>query len=143
MTRVATMGTSSCATIAIQDFKFKPKDVANPRDWNEVYRESKSFTLEGKSVQNFYDNILYPTDQELGRSGQYPFDALMDAIDNSSMETKFIIATLNKAQYNLNDKYWDTRLKARGFVMFDATKNSIGQECYLYNRSNNRIDLPK
>lgn len=137
MTKVATMGTSSCATIAIQNFK-----GSAAFELNEAYLKDKnSFKAPENSAKNFYLNVLHPIAQDLGRSDDYPFDALMDEIDVTSLKTKFIIATLNEQQREYKDRYWEKRLLARGFCLIDATKNVIGQSCFIYTRNNNRIEI--
>ena len=135
MTRVATMGTSSCATIAIAHFK------GDNYDDNEKYLADKSSFVEPKnSVEGFYQDVLYPTSQPLGHSDEYPFDALMDAIDESDMRDKFIIATLGKSQTILKDGYWPKRLEARGFSLLEKTKNDIGEVCFIYTRNRNKVE---
>ena len=137
MTHVATMGTSSCATIAIGGFKGEVAMAIN-----EAYKDTKEITTDTNrsdySVNQFYSKVLYPTDQQLGRSMDMPFTKLMEDIDNSSMSTKLIIATLNEYQVEHKNKYWPTELAKFGFELVDKTKNTIGQMCYVYIRSNNR-----
>lgn len=141
MTRVATAGTSSCATISIAHFK------GDNIDLNEAYKADKnSFdgpTGEGKTVDDFYYDILYPTKQPLGHTGEYPFERLMEEIDDSEMSTKFILATLNSWQFNQNDKYWPKELERHGFKLMDVTDNTIGARCYIFVRNNNRPDNVK
>lgn len=135
MTRLATMGTSSCATIAIAHFKGKNKDL------NDQYLADPSSFVQpegGMTVQEFYDDILYPTDQELGCTGEYPFRRLMEEIDKSAMKDKFIIATLNASQYNFDDEYWPKQLAECGFEVIDKTNNKIGQLCYIFARNKGR-----
>jgi len=137
MTKLATMGTSSCAAIAIQGFK--PKDLVLEEEYtsNPIGFELR---LGGeRSVQSFYDCVLYPTKQDLGRTGDYPFSLLMSKIDQSSMDTKFIIATLNAAQMHQG---WPKLLEDNGFQLIDKTKNTIGELCYIFVRNNNRpVDM--
>lgn len=136
MTRAATMGSSSCAAIAIAHFKGQ-----NYED-NVRYLESGEGSKgEGLSVDEFYTDIIYPTEQPLGHTAEYPFDMLMDHIDKSRLKTKFIIATLNQSQMMLKDGYWPKRLKERGFEPMDKTKNDIGQPCVIFVRNNNRMPL--
>lgn len=133
MTRIATMGTSSCATIAIAGFKQSQIEV------NEQFRKDGSFEdTEGRTVDQFYHNILYPTDQPLGHTKEYPFDKLMQELDNSSMKDKFTIATLNAEQFNAKGGYWQERLKEWGFELMDKTKNNIGTLCYIFVRNRAR-----
>lgn len=137
MTKLATMGTSSCATIAIGGFKGQAA-----YNLNEAYRAaSDEFKEPENCVQSFYNDILHPTTQDLGRTDDYPFDALMKAIDESSMQDKFIIATLNQYQMTYKDGYWPNRLAEHGFTMFDATKNNIGMPCFLFSRNLARIPM--
>lgn len=134
MTRIATMGTSSCATIAMAGFKGQHYEM------NEKYlADPSSFVEPQNSVQQFYSNILYPTSQPLGHTDEYPLEALMKSLDNSSMKTKFVIATLNQTQRNMKDNYWPKQLAKWGFVLSYATKNTIGQNCFVYIRNPNAI----
>lgn len=131
MTRIATMGTSSCATIAIAGFKDEQKEL------NESYRKDpKSFKLEGKSVDQFYNDILYPISQPLGSTGEYPFDLLMEELNRSGMKDKFIIATLNS--YQFFGGYFTELLLNNGFSLVDKTKNNIGEMCYIFIRNEAR-----
>lgn len=135
MTRIATMGTSSCATIAIAGFKDGQKDL------NEAYIADPS-TFKGAdemSVDKFYDKILYPVSQPLGHTDEYPFQALMEALDESSMAHKFVIATLNSHQYNGLGGYWRHQLEKHGFELIDKTDNEIGSICYIFTRNHNRV----
>lgn len=140
MAKLSTMGTSSCATIAIQGFKEIYK-VYSAVDLNEAYlnntdgKSPDKLNSAQKAVQKFYNGILYPTEQKLGRTRDYPFDALMKAIDESSMNDKFTIITLNEYQKNYKDNYWENRLKFWGFELMDKTKNNIGDMCYIYVRN--------
>lgn len=136
MTRAATMGTSSCATIAIAHFKGDNFKI------NEEYLKSKqNMKKEGLSVAEFYSQIIYPTSQPLGHTAEYPFDQLMDEIDSSSLKGKYITATLNQQQFNFENGYWVKRLEARGFKAVDKTHNDIGQDCTIFVRNNNRVEL--
>ena len=163
MTKVATMGTSSCAVLALQEFKTFTRDSSldgmykhNPLgmtcqiDANNSYLEGKVSVEEWEKFVNsvghltaneFYNSVISPLKQDLGRSGQYPFDMLMDVIDNHSMGTKYIVATLNSSQRFASDGYWHNRLLARGFAQVDATDNNIGQVCFIYTRNENRVEM--
>jgi hypothetical protein len=135
MTRIATMGTSSCATIALAGFKQGQEDI------NENYLANKKPTNnKGMDVKAFYDKIIYPTSQPLGHTKEYAFDELMEAIENSSLASKFIIVTLNDYQENMKDKYWPGRLKHWGFTKIDKTKNSIGTVNHIYTVNPSRVD---
>tara|TARA_R110000737_G_scaffold142443_1_gene173121 strand:- start:1186 stop:1692 length:507 start_codon:yes stop_codon:yes gene_type:complete len=125
------MGTSSCATIAIQGFK--PADKA----MNEAYlADPAGYAVPTVgTVQSFYDMVLYPTQQDLGRTGDYPFELLMGEIMASKMMSKFKIITLNSRQ---NMEYWPVQLAKHGFILIDKTKNSIGSMNYIYSQSPNR-----
>jgi len=135
MSRIATMGTSSCATIAISGFK--PEDYT----LNETYLTDQKMTGKGNglSVKEFYDEILYPTSQLLGHTAQYPFELLMGELDKSRMRDKFIITTLNKSQTEYMKGYWLKVLKKWGFVRIDKTNNDIGEICYIFTRNNARV----
>lgn len=130
MTRLATMGTKSCATIAINGFS--GDDIL----LNEDFFEGKVTKHgDGLSVDKFYNKILYPTDQELGQTASYPFEMLMREIEESEMEDKFTIVTLNSYQQEAKDSYWPKQLKKWGFKLMDKTKNNIGTMCYVYIRN--------
>ena len=131
MTRLATMGTSSCATIAIQGFKTADKAM------NEAYlADPAGYAVPTVgTVQSFYDMVLYPTQQDLGRTGDYPFELLMKEIMEGSMKSKFKLLTLNAGQ---NMHYWPEQLAKHGFILIDKTKNSIGTMNYIYAQSPNR-----
>ena len=137
MTHVATMGTSSCATIAIGGFKGQ-----EAMDINEAFKagaDSKYDTSRSSlDVNEFYSKILHPLAQVLGRTKDMPFTELMQEVDKSYMKSKFIIATLNDFQRNHNNEYWPKELAKFGFEWVDETKNDIGMMCHVYVRSNNR-----
>lgn len=135
MTRAATMGTSSCATIAIAHFK------GNNKADNEAYKANGTVPeTSGLSVGQFYNEIILPTSQPLGHTRELPFQKLMDDIDSSGLETKYISATLNASQRNEDDRYWEKELLGRGFRLSDITNNTLGQTCYIYTRNNNRVE---
>jgi len=135
MTHVATMGTSSCATIAIGGFndKFGPQ-----KQINEDYKNGKPFRLKGKeTVSYWHDNVLYPVEQKLGKSGEYPFERLMEEIDKvEDLNTKFTIITL--PSIDVANGYWPEELKRWGFIEADKTNNTIGSMNTIYIRNNNR-----
>lgn len=134
MTKLATMGTSSCATIALQGFK--DEDLA----LNKNYEEGKDFECPPNDVDWFYNKILYPTRQDLGRTDTMPFELLMKQLDASRMKDKFIIATLNAYQFNQHNGYWPQRLEKWGFKLIDKTKNNIGSVNYIFTRNIARVD---
>ncbi len=145
MTRVVTMGTFSCATIALAGFK-----GTNYED-NEAYRKGEfehTIPAGRKSLRDFWDAVLMPISQPLGETAEYPFDMLMDEVDagwgdygpKSKLGGKFIIATLNSTQAAWQYGYWPARLAARGFALIDKTNNSSGETCYIYTRNNNRVE---
>ncbi len=138
MSYVATMGTSSCATIAIGGWKEGQKEL------NEKYKaDPSSFKMPagGVTVDQFYDKILFPTSQDLGRSAEMPFTKLMQDIDKGSLKTKFIIATLNLYQYQGNAEYWPNELRKHGFKLFAKCNNSIGTVNYIYMRNPNVVEI--
>lgn len=146
MTRVATMGTASCATIAINDFK-NGSEISSFKnvDENEEYKKDpkayrKNFKIEGYSVSAFTNHVLYPFEQELGQSGSMPFEMLMEDLKERGIDDKFTIATLNTYQHK-TQKYWRNELERWGFEVIDATKNSAGQVCYIYVRNKARVDV--
>ncbi len=139
MTHVATSGTFSCATIAIAGFKGTNKDL------NDAYlKDPNSFKeKDGITVGRFYQDILVPVSQPLGKSQEYPFEKLMQLIDQNGMKNKYTTAVLNKDQYLGNDQYWPTQLKKWGFKLVDKTKNDLGMVCYVYVRNNGRVSIEK
>ena len=135
MTRLATMGTSSCATLAIAGFK------ADSKQLNEAFintPQAYSEPSEGMNVSEFYNNIIYPTSQPLGHTKEYPFEKLMKDLEKHTLGTKFTIVTLNQAQYTMDDSYWPKQLEKWGFELVDKTNNAIGSMCYIFTRNNNR-----
>lgn len=133
MSRLATMGASSCATIAVSGFKREDQQLneqynANPSDYKEE---------EGMTVDEFYDDVLYPTRQDLGRTKNYPFDLLMSRINDTRMKDKFIIAVVNQSQYG--GGYWPKVLEKHGFSLIDKTNNNIGSVNYIYTRNLARV----
>lgn len=140
MTHVATMGTSSCATIAVGGFKDAMGGVPLlGKDANEAYKnDPQTFknNSEGLTVKEFYDDILYPTRQDLGRTKEYPFEQLMEEIANSSLKTKYVVITLNNDQ-QMNG-YWPKEIERWGFELVDKTNNSIGSMNWIYTRNPNR-----
>jgi hypothetical protein len=135
MSRIATMGTASCATVALSGFKQGQMEL------NEDFKAGK---LKGKveeagvSLDKFWNNILYPTSQPLGQTEDLPFEALMRAFGKSRMADKFVIATLNEHQQQGLDGYWVKELTSHGFKLVDKTKNNIGSMCYIYIRNGAR-----
>lgn len=137
MPHVATMGTSSCATISIGGFK-----TGDTIAQNEAYKADKTVPkTTGMTVKEFYSKVLYPTSQPLGKSCDLPFTKLMEDIEESSLKTKLVMATLNQYQYNGNDRYWHNELKSWGFVLVAKTKNTIGSVNYVYMRNPNAVEI--
>lgn len=135
MTRLATMGTSSCATLALQGFK--NEDILLEKAFKEkgdkaVYPKPHSKDGNNLNVADFYSQILYPTTQNLGRTGDYPFSYLMDLIQgHRTMKGKFIVITINSVEYNRG--FWPEKFEGRGFKLLDVTKNSLGGQLnYIY-----------
>jgi hypothetical protein len=145
MARLSTMGTASCATIAVGFFKkFGEEDG---RKANEAYiADNSTFSgpEEGYTVDQFYDKVLYPVEQDLGRTGEYPFEALMEQIDEHHyMSGKFCIATINDHQFFANDSYWPKQLEKWGFVECHRTANPTmgGDINHMYIRNPNSKPL--
>lgn len=130
MARLSTMGTASCATMAIGYFKYdKIED-------NELYLHEgkRKEYINDHDVDWWLDEILTPLEQELGQTDSVPFDQLMDDIEeDDTLNRKFCICTLNAFQHDTNG-YWKDRLIARGFRHFHTTKNNMGGINYLYLR---------
>jgi hypothetical protein len=130
MAYVATMGCSSCATIAIGGFKGSQIEI------NDSYKQSGTVPLsDGYTPAEFYSKILYPTEQKLGRSKDLPFQKLMEDIDKTSLKNKFTILTINQSQFFSKDKYWDKEFKRWGFALVHKTGNTIGETNYIYVRA--------
>lgn len=141
MTKLATMGTSSCATLAIQGFTEKatfPNYQKNEAYLNEGKGNEERMTT---TVGRFLSDVLWPFEQDLGRTDNYAFDELMDKLEHHGVHKKFIIATLNEHQTHFKDGYWPKRLEARGFSLIDKTNNDDGMICYIYTRNEARVDL--
>ena len=132
MTRIATLGTSSCATIAIAHFKEPNKAL------NDAYiADPKSFKepASGMTVAEFSSSILYPVSQPLGHTKEYPFEKLMEDLAKSGMSSKLVMATLNQSQFMGNDHYWPKQLKKHGFKLIHKAGNNWGQPNYMFMRS--------
>lgn len=140
MTHIATLGTSSCATIAIGGFK------AGNKELNDNYLANKSSfkePAEGLTVEGFSSNILMPIAQDLGRTKDYPFERLMEDLEKSSLKNKLVIATLNQSQYLGNDCYWHQQLKKWRFTLFTKTRNEWGSVNYMYIRNPLEVEITK
>lgn len=144
MSFLQTMGTHSCATIAIGSFKGDNYErneeyLADKNKGPSLIKTDKVGAMKPVgTVDNFYNQILYPTIQDLGRTVDYPFDMLMDEIDKSCMHDKYTVVTLHEAQMNFQNGYWPNRLKERGFDLVDRTKNNIGSMNYIFVRNKAR-----
>lgn len=137
MPHVATMGTSSCACIAIGGFNNGDSQTVN----EEYKAEGVIPETSGHSIQFFYDEVLYPITQPLGRTKDLPFEKLMEDIDASSLSTKLIAATLNLHQYHESGMYWHNELKRWGFELVTKTDNVIGTVNYIYFRNPSYIPI--
>lgn len=93
------------------------------------------------TIDQFYRDILYPVEQPLGRSRDYPFQKLMEEIDSGPLSSKLIMATLNAYQYQEKDRYWHHELKAHNFKLIAKTSNSIGTINYVYMRNPNEVEI--
>ena len=128
MTRVATSGTHSCAAISISGFGDKDRQMEE-----EYIRDGEFYYTSNKTVYWFYNKILYPTTQPLGKSESVPFSFLMKELDENGMKNKYMTAVLNVEQ--IFDGYWIKKLKEHGFKMMDETFNDIGMMCYIFIRN--------
>lgn len=140
MTHIATLGTSSCATIAIGGFKDGQKDA------NEVYiADPKTFKgpKDGMTVAEFSSKILYPVSQPLGKTGDYPFQRLMEELDKSNMSSKLVMATLNEHQFLGAGQYWHHQLKKHGFKLITKASNNWGSVNYIYMRNPSEVEITK
>lgn len=135
MSRIATSGMFSCATIAISGFKAKDREL------NDAYEKDPSSFKGvdgGKTAQEFYTSVLYPTSQPLGKTGEYPFTRMMEEIEDCSLSTKLCVAAL--PEFQLADGYWRERLEKWGFKEIMKTKNTIGSVNTLFIRNTNAPD---
>lgn len=140
MARLSTMGAASCGTAAIGYFK-----VGDPQavQKNKNYLENKEAHAEQfqeccKAVANFYSKVLYPISQPHEQTEHFPFDMLMDAIQqHNSMSKRFIIVCLNESQAIGHDPYWRERIEAHGFELIDITANTImsGDKNHIFVRN--------
>jgi hypothetical protein len=135
MAHVATLGLSSCATIAIGGFKgpsIKANEdyKANPKDFVVASVDGQQPTIE-----DFYSKILYPTRQDLGRTVDMPFELLMTKIKGSRLETKLTLIAINGNQFAEQDNYWPKEFKRHGFRLWIKTGNAIGSTNYIYCRA--------
>lgn len=140
MTRLATMGTSSCATLSISGWTSTDKNLEKSyMDDPKGFTPVEPSTRGDVPLKNFGDKILYPLSQPMGESYDYPFSYIMEHLDNgsTSLGAKFIIITLNDNQHNVDD-FWVSRLKDRGFELIDQTHNNAGGLNYIYTRNSNR-----
>lgn len=137
MTHINTAGSESCATIAIAGFGMKngidhyvlnTKYEEDPKSYNENGHQ-------GHTVWSFYDEVLFPVSQPLGKTKDYPFDLLMKNIDNSFLKSKCIFAVLNSHQFKNHDYYWPAKLKEHGFKLVDKCANDIGSTNYIFIRN--------
>ena len=131
-TRIQTMGVDSCATIAIAGWS------SSARELNEAYKKDGSFDIpnSGMSLVDFYEEIIFPTAQDLGHTYNYPFTLLMEELEKGELRTKFCIAALNAEQ--VMDGYWVEELSKWGFKKIDETNNTLGLVNHIYLRSPNR-----
>jgi len=119
MPHLATMGTSSCATMAIGWFK-------GARQENEAYKADKDTyeEEEGLTVMEFRDEVLNPISQPLGRTANMPFEKLMEDIEDTDLSGKMCIITLNRDQFL--EGYWPEELNRWDFFLVTKCKNNWG-----------------
>lgn len=132
MTKIATAGTASCATIAIQWFK-------GGEGMNNAYLENPDPKIKEQAIKEaleFYRGVLYPIRQDQGRTtSDLPFTAIMEAIDATGLKNKYITAVINQCQQTNNDSYWPKQLEKWGFTLIDVTDNDMGGLNYVYSRN--------
>ena len=137
MTYVATTGAHSCACISIARWDKKSREAEEEYLANG---EVAVWTETGVSLDSFYEDVLYPTEQELGKTQDYPFSYLMNLIDRDErLKGKYITAVL--AEYQYENGYWPSRLRDRGFKLVDKTNNYIGGINYIYVRNENQVEI--
>jgi hypothetical protein len=127
------MGTSSCATISIGGFK-----KGDQKKLNEEYKANKTLpNSAGMSVQEFYDEIIVPISQPLGKTQDLPFTKMMEDITTGGLHTKLCMAVLNDYQYQGDNRYWHEELKKWDFKLITKTYNDLGTVNYVYMRNPN------
>lgn len=137
MPHVATMGTSSCATISIGGFKSGDSYTIN----EEYINNGTVPETEGLSVKQFYSQVLYPVSQPLGKTRDLPFEKLMQDIKSSSLHSKLCMITLNRDQFLARDGYWRDQLKKWDFKLITKCDNDIGSTNYIYMRNPNEVGI--
>lgn len=149
MTHVATTGMGSCALISISGFSEKGNWPFKHKQENEKYLADKS-SFKGPqpihdnepgcgTVKDFYSKVLYPTIQNLGRTGEYPFERLMEEIEECALGGKMIFICINASSYK--EGYWPDQFAKWGFDLVDSTTNQIGSTNYIYVRCPGRLPL--
>lgn len=137
MTYIATAGAHSCACLAIARWDLYSKDAEDEYCKSGKVREWNTGEL---CLGPFYSDVLYPTEQELGKTRDYPFSYLMDRIDNDErLVGKYITAVL--AEYQYEKGYWPAKLRERGFKLVDKTNNYIGGINYIFVRNEARVEI--
>lgn len=149
MTHIATTGMGSCALISMSGFSEKGNWPFKHKTRNEQYKEDPSSWTAPEpihdkepgcgTVADFYNDILYPTIQNLGRTGEYPFERLMEDVEKCGLKSKMIFACINSASQN--DGYWPAEFERWGFKLVDKTTNSIGSTNYIYVRCPLRVKI--
>lgn len=145
MTRLATMGTSSCATLSISGWHTEDKKLQELYENGGYKYDPDAKTERGDcSLTQFGDKLLYPLSQPMGETYDYPFSLIMDYLDNvnelgvhkTSLGAKYIAITVSDYQHNAD--FWPPRLAERGFEKIDQTHNNAGELCHIYVRNTNR-----
>jgi hypothetical protein len=139
-----TTGMHSCAVISIGGFK------GNSIFENEYYKEGgvKDKWSVGLSVYDFYAEVLFPTEQNQGRTANMPFEKLMRDIDNceyegGTLKTKMCLLCLNQEQRFQRNEYWHHEVKRWGFRLLRKTDNTDGGVNYIYARIPLHIPIEK
>lgn len=145
MTRLATMGTSSCATMAISGWKSEDKVLEEAYLAGNFKYDPEADTARGDVPLHLVPGkLIYPLSQPMGESYDYPFSFIMDWLDgvievngtkNPSIGAKFIILTLNDSQYQIG--YWKDKIEARGFKKIDQSWNNAGEMNHIFTRNTN------
>lgn len=142
MTRLVTSGMCSCGTLAIAGFGMKHRAFED--EYLKSGKEANDTSRSERDVVEFYNQVIYPTEQELGETKEYAFSHLMKIIDDeeTAYETEDEIIgnkylSLCLAGYQLN--YWRPKVEYFGFKLVDVTCNPIGGYNYIFTRNRNRI----
>ena len=142
MTRLVTSGMCSCGTLAIAGFGMKHKKLED--EYLKSGKEANDTSRSKMDVVQFYQQVVYPTEQELGETKEYAFSHLMEIIDDEETSYKTEDETIGNKYLslclaNFQLDYWRPQVESFGFELVDVTNNSIGGYNYIFTRNKNRV----